>query len=64
MFKVVISNLRITEQLLKYDLEKNPLHMLQKSKKERMHSLPLLPFAVLILVQTNPTEGLFWRPAT
>ena len=63
MFKVVISNLRITEQLIEYDLEKNPLHMLQKSE-ERMHSLPLLPFAVLILVQTNPAEGLFWRPAT
>ena len=31
--------------------------------QETMHSLPLLPFAVLILVQTNPSQGLFWRPA-
>merc|ERR1712080_403836 len=33
------------------------------SPPQTMYSLPLLPFVLLILGQTNPTQSLFWRPA-
>ena len=62
--KVGISYLRTSAQSLEYQwstLEDNPLSL--QKPRETMHSLPLLPFAVLILVQTNPSQGLFWRPA-